>query len=336
MMTFDGWDARFYGDAMALPDDALMHFRTRGSKNGVRRFQLPSGEWTPLGLRERKKREGWGESKAERKAEKRVARAEKKVARAEQKAERKAQAKESLIRRTKRKENVSSLSDEELRRKIQRAKMEAEYNEITKSPILKTGERVFEVVMKRLEAKDQRKFEREKMALETLRINADVEKTKADIVRSKEQTKTAKENAKKAKSEAREKKFDYKGGLKFERKANLTRAEKDLKESTFVGSLIKTHKEAKLARIENKKRINEGMAFVKSTIRNANAVSRHNKFKKNKLNFTQESYKGELKDKHTLNIAKQVAKQKENDAKKAAMDKDKAYWEWKKAGRKTS
>ncbi len=48
MTTFDGWDALFCGDALALPrgrvsGDYLMHFRTKGSKNGIRRYQNEDG-----------------------------------------------------------------------------------------------------------------------------------------------------------------------------------------------------------------------------------------------------------------------------------------------------
>ena len=43
---FDDWEGEY-----------LAHFRTKGSKNGVRRYQQEDGTWTPLGLRERKARE---------------------------------------------------------------------------------------------------------------------------------------------------------------------------------------------------------------------------------------------------------------------------------------
>ena len=75
--TFDGWDT---------PQNSLMHFRTKGSKNGVRRFQNEDGSWTPLGLRERKEREGWGETRKERRAQRQLARAERHQARREARA----------------------------------------------------------------------------------------------------------------------------------------------------------------------------------------------------------------------------------------------------------
>ena len=153
MTTFDGWDARLYGDAMALPggqlsENELMHFRTKGSKNGVRRYQQPDGTWTPLGLRERKEREGWGESRKERRAEKRVAKSEKRVAKLTRKQEKRdaraARRKEraEAARKARAKHDVSQLTDEELKKRIERVKMEQEYRELTRSPVLKAGAKI--------------------------------------------------------------------------------------------------------------------------------------------------------------------------------------------------
>ena len=50
-VRFDSWESGEY----------LCHFRTKGSKNGVRRYQQEDGTWTPLGLERRKAREGWGD-----------------------------------------------------------------------------------------------------------------------------------------------------------------------------------------------------------------------------------------------------------------------------------
>ena len=155
MSSFDGWETRLCGDAMALPawqlsGNELMHFRTKGSKNGVRRYQNADGSWTPLGLKERREREGWGDEKvimrprAERKAAKAVAKAEKKAARAEKRAAKlnaKSAAKAALKTKLKKKD-LSGLSDEELKKKIERVKMEQEYKELTRSPVLKAGEKI--------------------------------------------------------------------------------------------------------------------------------------------------------------------------------------------------
>lgn len=343
MVTFDGWETRLCGDAMALPsspisDDVLMHFRTRGSKNGVRRYQQADGTWTPLGLKLRKEREGWGETRKERRAEKKVARAEKKAASTARRIERKEQRQANKKQRM----TLDNISDAELRRKIERAKMVNEYKELTKSPVLKSAEKAVSSIMSYMDKRGDRKWEREKMELERDRMAVDRARIEADKVRSKEQTKAAKERAREAEANAEKVKQDRKAGLKISRKADLQRAKKENRESTFIGAFIKTHKEAKLGRIENRKEIRKGKAFVKGIIKSSNAAKRHNMFKKNKLSFIYEQYQGQNKEraeaarsKSTLDIAKQVVKQKQADASKAASDKDKAYWEWKKAGRKS-
>lgn len=339
MMTFDGWDARFCGDAMALPGDYLMHFRTKGSKNGVRRYQQEDGTWTPLGLKLRKEREGWGETRNERRAEKKVARAEKKAASTARRIERKEQRQANRKQRM----TLDNISDDELRRKIERAKMVNEYKELTKNPALKTAEKAVTGILNYMDKRSDRKWEREKMELERDRMSVDRARIEADKVRSKEQTKQAAERVKEAQANVEKMKQDRKAGLKISRKADFKRAKKENRESTFVGAFIKTHKEAKLARIETRKEVRKGMAFVKSTIKSANANRRHNAFrkKKNRLRFVYEQYEGQNKEraaaaksKSALDIAKQVAKQKEAEARKAQDDKDKAYWEWKTSGRK--
>lgn len=138
MSTFDGWETRLYGDAMVSPPcGELTHFRTKDSKNGVRRYQTESGEWTPLGLKERKAREGWGQSRSERKS----ARLQAKKERREARKERKAAAKEAYIKK-KASKDVKNLSDDELQRRINRVKKEIEYKELTKNPLLKAGEKL--------------------------------------------------------------------------------------------------------------------------------------------------------------------------------------------------
>ena len=142
MSTFDGWETRLYGDAMALPNgDELMHFRTKGSKNGVRRYQTESGEWTPLGLKERKAREGWGDSKRASRAEKKAAKLSRKIEKRENRKARVAAAKQAVIQKRASK-NLKGVSDEELQRRINRIKKEIEYKELTRSPILKAGEKM--------------------------------------------------------------------------------------------------------------------------------------------------------------------------------------------------
>ena len=179
MTTFDGWEAQLYGDVMALPSgDELMHFRTKGSKNGVRRYQTESGEWTPLGLKERAAREGWEYNKKSAKYTKKASkaaqrgdgkkaslytlkrnraggvvsnkeyRAIRKLDRKQNKAERRGIMKERIssvkkaLQDKRNKNSLKNLTDAELQQRINRAKKEIEYKELTKNPLLKAGEKL--------------------------------------------------------------------------------------------------------------------------------------------------------------------------------------------------
>ena len=239
MATFDGWDTRYCGDALALPGgrisgDVLMHFRTRGSKNGIRRFQEPDGTWTPLGLKERQKREGWGDSRAERKAERSVARAERKAARAERKAQRTAAVKDRIMGKKKASKNdLSKLSDEELRKKIERVKMELEYKELTKSPVVKFGEKAVTAFLENSAKRADRIAEKEKRAIDMKRIEA-------DIVKAKEGTKKAAEEAKKAESDAQKTASEWGSKAKeLEQRTALKRAKIDWKGTTVHGGVAR-------------------------------------------------------------------------------------------------
>lgn len=241
MSTFDGWETRLYGDAMALPSSELMHFRTKGSKNGVRRYQTESGAWTPLGLKERKAREGWGESRRERKAAKKVAKAERKAAKAEKKATRTAERKQRManFKEQRQKNDIGKLTDAELKKKLERVRMEQEYKEMTKSPLLKTGEKLFNSIL------DYKARSTEAKA-NLARAKLDNNRVMADIIRAKEATKTAKENkvsekykAKSAKANAVKQKWDTKGGLKTERKKDLLNAKTNYRGTTIRGAIGK-------------------------------------------------------------------------------------------------
>ena len=221
-----------------------MHFRTKGSKNGVRRYQQEDGTWTPLGLKERKAREGWGDSEAEAKANKAVAKSEKKAAKAEAKAAKisakiekrnnKADAKaESIAAKNekKRQNDISKLTDEELQKKIARVKMEQEYKELTKNPVLKTGEKLVSTILSYQEKKTEREAVKAKTELENNRI-------KADIVKAKENTKRAQADAEKASSEA-SKAASEAEKAKTERKTNLLNAKTNYRGTTLRGNIIR-------------------------------------------------------------------------------------------------
>lgn len=238
MTTFDGWETQLYGDVIALPgqlsDDELMHFRTKGSKNGVRRYQTESGEWTPLGLKERKAREGWGDSKAERKAAKQVAKSERKAAKAERKAAKASARMERMAayKEQRRKKDITKLTDEELKKRLERVKMEQEYKELTRSPLLKTGEKLVTAYLDGKAKRDEREAAKAKLALENNRI-------KADIIKAKENTKRAEADAAKASEDRKKMEADVAGGLKLARKADLKKAKTEWKGTTLHGNIIR-------------------------------------------------------------------------------------------------
>lgn len=245
MTTFDGWETQLYGDVIALPgqlsDDELMHFRTKGSKNGIRRYQTESGEWTPLGLKERKAREGWGQSRAERKAEKKVARAERKAAKSERKAA-KASARAERIAASKerrRKNDLSQLTDDEMRKRLERVKMEQEYKELTKSPVLKAGERIFNTILDYKARQTEAKADLAKATLDNNRVKAEIIKAKEARKKAEFDSESARYNARQARMEARKKKWDTKGGLATEREAQLTNAKTNYRGTTIWGAIGK-------------------------------------------------------------------------------------------------
>ena len=222
MATFDGWEAQLYGP------NTLAHFRTKGSKNGVRRFQNEDGTWTPLGLKERKAREGWGDGdRKARKAEKKIEKAERRQVHREAAGQRMAAYKEK-----RRQNSLKGLTDEELRKKIERAKLEQEYREINKSPLLQAGANAVKFILEYKAGKEARELERNRQILEKNRIDT-------QRVQAVEATKKAKFDAESAKAEAAKMVQDVKGGLKYKRKADLTNAKTALKGTTIWGALGK-------------------------------------------------------------------------------------------------
>lgn len=237
MTTFDSWEA-----AVRPPEDYLMHFRTPGSKNGVRRYQLKDGTWTPLGLRERKEREGWGDggSRAERKAQKRVQKAEKTVARAERKQARKEARAQRKYERAekKRKSKLSGLTDEEMRAKLARAKMEAEYRDLTKKgSLVETGSKLIGKYLDYRSKKEQQTIDLNRQKLEMERLKVQKIQAKEATTQARYNKATSRNEAKKAKEEARKMKADVKGGLKIQRKNNLKQTKLNYRNTTMRGAL---------------------------------------------------------------------------------------------------
>lgn len=189
-MTFDGWNAQLCAVDLSYGQDSLMHFRTKGSKNGVRRYQETDGTWTPLGLKERRAREGWGERRAARKearAERRAARAAERSANFERARQYKQQ--QAEIRR---KRNPKNLTDAELKKGIERLKLEQEYRELNRSPLLQTGANLANKYIEykaRKEEAETRKIERqmqlEKMNTDRINAWANLNRAKADRARAR-------------------------------------------------------------------------------------------------------------------------------------------------------
>lgn len=180
MATFDGWEAQLYGP------NTLAHFRTRGSKNGVRRFQMEDGTWTPLGLKERKEREGWGSERKARRAEKKAARAERKAASAAARKERIAAYKEEQ-----RKKNPKNMTEEELRKNIEHIKLEQEYRELTRSPLLKFGASAVKGYLKYKENKAAAERDRKEQERKDRQLAINEKNAKAAILKAKAEKKAA-------------------------------------------------------------------------------------------------------------------------------------------------
>lgn len=264
MTTFDGWEAQLYGP------DTLAHFRTKGSKNGVRRYQNEDGTWTPLGLKERKAREGWGEQRRAARAERKAARQEKRAANAAAQKERMAAFKEKQ-----RANNVKTMTDEELRKRIDRLKLEQEYKEMAKSPLLKTGERLISGYLDYRAKKEQARQAREKNAMDMARIRADITKTK-------ELTKQKVFDAKKAKSDAGNAAAQAKKA-QITRKRDILNSKIAYKSTTIRGGFSKMINktltgigEARAATLKDNAEAKKGVRFVNELFRTRKRVDKYN------------------------------------------------------------
>lgn len=257
MTTFDAWEAM-----IRPPEDYLMHFRTKGSKNGVRRYQNPDGSWTEAGLAERRKREGWGDGgdRKLRKAEKKVEKLERRQEKAAARKERRQAAAEK-----KRQKSLKGLTDAEMKQKLERARMEAEYRDLQKrGTLVETGANLIKGYLNYKDTKQKRTLEENRQKVEMM-------KAKADIVKAKEGTKTAAKELAKMKQ-------DRKAGLKIKRKKEYVGAKLAWRNTTIRGGVSKrvnqwltsgkseyyqakrkAKGEAKAAEIKNKQENNESL-----------------------------------------------------------------------------
>lgn len=199
-MTFDAWEVEIHSS-----EDVLMHFGTPGMKHGRRRYQNEDGTWTDVGLAERKKREGWGERRIKRKAARAERREARRASRTEQRAERKAaraEARDRFVQKMKERTNKHSLeglTDAQLKARIDRVKMEMEYKELTRSPVIKSAEKFVSNYLKNKAEKAERDYQDRKTILARkheleilkeqtkqaeIRSNADKERAEADKARA--------------------------------------------------------------------------------------------------------------------------------------------------------
>jgi len=253
---FDDWEGEY-----------LAHFRTKGSKNGVRRFQTESGEWTPLGLKERREREGWGdgdrqarkEAKAQRRAEKKAAREERIAAYKEEQ----------------RKKNPKTMTDEELRKKIERANLEKEYRELTKSPARQLGEKLIGSYFDYRDKRDQRKAEKEARVYEMMKMKEQTKQAEIRRDETKARAEADKATASANKAKAETDKLDIEKGTRMKQlKLETKRANATLTVSGGLRRMINTRLTSRGERKANEKK---GESFVNSLFANRARVDKYNK-----------------------------------------------------------
>lgn len=258
---FDDWEGEY-----------LAHFRTKGSKNGVRRYQQEDGTWTPLGLRERKAREGWGDGD-----ERSSSRAEKKAAKAEAKAEKKA-ARTAAVAEAKeerRKNNIKTMTDEELKAKIERAKMEQEYKELTKSPIRQMGETLLTKYFENKEAKERKKAEEETRKYEMLKMKEQTKQAEIRKAETEARSKADEARASADKTKAETDRIDIESGTRMKQlKLETKRANGTLTITggfkRMVNTMLTSHGEVKASE-------SKGKSFVNSLFSNRKRVDKYNK-----------------------------------------------------------
>ena len=276
MTTFDAWDA-----GLRPPENYLMHFRTKGSKNGVRRYQLEDGTWTKAGLEARKKREGWGERRVERKA----ARKERKAERSAARAEAKAAYKEKVRQR-----NPKTMTKEELADRIERLKMENEYRELKKSPLLKAGEKFISGYIQNKHDKEERAYNEKQQKL--IREH-ELAKLKEQTQQTKLRSEADKERAIADKIRAETDRVDIEKGTRLVRlkneKRNLKLQGRRLtSDSTIRGGIAKTINKLLSGNAENTVAIakgygdsqvalKRGKTDAKIAVKQARKLNRYNK-----------------------------------------------------------
>ena len=170
-MSFDAWES-----SICPSGESLMHWGIRGMKHGRRRYQNEDGTWTTAGLEARRKREGFGERRAARKA----ARAERRAARKESAS--KARAAMAEKRRLR---NVKKLTDEELQARINRLKLENEYKSLNKNPLVETGAKLIKAYFDAKDKKIKQENDRINMSIRDREARAKLANAKAAKINAK-------------------------------------------------------------------------------------------------------------------------------------------------------
>ena len=170
-MTFDAWEAQIHHE-----NDCLMHWGILGMKHGQRRYQNRDGTWTAAGLAARRQREGWGDSKKKRKAERTIARSERHAAR---------KAARAAFLEKRQKNKLKNLSDDELQKRINRLKMEKEYKELNKNPMVEAGLKLINAYFASKEKKLKRESDKARLEVDRIRAVSELRKAKAAQTQAK-------------------------------------------------------------------------------------------------------------------------------------------------------
>ena len=271
-MTFDAWEGGVY-----CPDDVLMHWGIPGMKHGRRRYQNEDGTWTEQGLAERRKREGFGE-REQRRAEKKAARTERREARKAARAEARAEYAEK-----RRQKNVKNLTDQEIRSKIERMKLEEEYRELAKSPALKLGEKLITEYVKNHNEKMERAYNEKQLRLER---EHEMKKLKEQTEQAKLKSTADTARAKADQAKAETDKLDIEKGtrmksLKNQAQSNKLQAKRWRSDYTILGGMRKLGNKILSGRGEQLeteyKAVGESNAAMRRGLTDARIAKRQNK-----------------------------------------------------------
>lgn len=249
----------------------LNHFRTKGSKNGVRRYQNEDGSWTPLGLKERRVREGFGERRAARKE-----------ARAKRREERAASrvAVRKYVMEQRRLRNPKNMTDDELRKGIERKKLEQEYRELNEGTAIKAARflvtKYAEYRVNKMEREmraEERRYQYAKMQVDMINKRR---QTTADIARAKADTAKAKADILEIK----------KGGRKASNEAKLVGAKLAYRNTTIRGGIGAAINKMLKGAADQHVDLGKLQAETIGDIRNRQAVDRYNSKTKRRMAYT--------------------------------------------------